>query len=238
VKKIANYFRIITVYKQTSFLLSVLLLGSFTTTIPSVAQAQVTVAQARSAELKQLLEDGRRLVKAGDYNGAISVYQQAVAIEPKNAKIHSGMGYLYAIQGNFQAALAAYRRALGIDPNNGDFFYAVGYIKGNLGDTAGAKEAYRKAIQLNRNNINAYLGLGVTQSRLGDYEAAMWAYDQAINIDKNYAQTYEFMGSMFKQRRKAKEASNVLNKARDLYQRRNDSDGVARVEALLRDLGG
>ena len=225
-------------YKQITFIVSILLLSSFAATISPAAQAQVLVAQARTPQVKQMLEDGRRLVDAGDYNGAISVYQQAAGLEPKNAKIHSGIGYLYAQQGNFPAALAAYRRALAITPNNGDFYYAVGYIKGNMGDTKGAKEAYRRAIQLNRNNVNAYLGLAVTQARLGDYEAANWAYDQAISLDRNNAQTYELMGSMYKQRRQAKQAANVLNKARDLYQRRNDFDGVARVEALLRDLGG
>lgn len=225
-------------YKQTSLVISVLLLGFFVTTVPSVAQAQVLLVQAKNPEIKQLLEEGRRLVDAGDYNGAIAVYQQAANLDPKNAKIHSGIGYLYAQQGNFQPALAAYRRALAINPENGDFYYAVGYIKGNLGDIAGAKEAYRRAIQINRNNVNAYLGLGVMQSRLGDYEAANWAYEQAINLDHNNAQTYELMGSMYKQRRQVKQASNLLAKARDLYQRRNDLDGVARVEALLRELGG
>ncbi|OUL20046.1 tetratricopeptide repeat protein [Nostoc sp. 106C] len=225
-------------YKRISLIVSILLLGCFAATISPAAKAQVLLAQARNPEVKQMLEEGRRLVDTGDYNGAISVYQQAAGLEPKNAKIHSGIGYLYAQQGNFQAALAAYRRALAINPNNGDFYYAVGYIKGNMGDTSGAKEAYRRAIQLNRNNVNAYLGLAVTQSRLGDYQAAGWAYEQAINLDRNNAQTYELMGSMYKQRRQAKQASNLLNKARDLYQRRNDFDGVARVEALLRDLGG
>jgi tetratricopeptide (TPR) repeat protein len=239
VQKIAEKFRDSTVYKQTSFVISVLLLGSFVATIPPVAkvQAQVVVAQRKSPELKEMLEEGRRLVDAGDYDGAIAVYQRASSLDPRNAKIHSGIGYLYAQKANFQAALASYRRALGIDPNNGDFFYAVGYIKANLGDTKGAKEAYRKAIQINRNNINAYLGLGVTQSRLGDYEAAMWAYEQAMNIDRNNPQTYELMGSMFKNRRKAKEAKNVLQKARDLYQRRNDTTSVDRVEGMLRELG-
>ncbi|WP_017651582.1 tetratricopeptide repeat protein [Fortiea contorta] len=206
--------------------------------MPAIAEAQVLVAQARNPELTQLLEQGRRLVDAGDYNGAIAVYQQATSLDPKNAKIHSGIGYLYAQQGNFPAALAAYRRALALNPNNGEFYYAVGYIKGNLGDTPGAKEAYRRAIQLNRNNTNAYLGLGVMQARMGDYEAAMWAYEQAINLDRNNAQTYELMASMYKQRRQTKQAGNLLAKARDLYQRRNDQDGVARVEALLRELGG
>ncbi|BAY32475.1 TPR repeat-containing protein [Nostoc carneum NIES-2107] len=237
-KKVPYKIRKFTVYKRISFIVSLLLLGSFVVPISPAAQAQVLLSQARSPEVKQLLEEGRRLVDAGDYNGAISVYQQAASLEPKNAKIHSGIGYLYAQQGNFQAALGAYRRALAITPNNGDFYYAVGYIKGNMGDTPGAKEAYRRAIQLNRNNLNAYLGLAVTQARLGDYEAANWAYEQAINIDRNNAQTYELMGSMYKQRRQSKQATTLLNKARDLYQRKNDFDGVTRVEALLRDLGG
>jgi Flp pilus assembly protein TadD len=226
------------VYKQTAFVASVLLSGCFVATMPSVAQAQVLVAQANNPELKELLEEGRRLVDAGDYNGAIAVYQQALRLSPKNAKIHSGIGYLHAQQGNFQAALVAYRRAIGLSPNNSEFYYAVGYIKGNLGDTPGSRDAYRKSIQLNRNNINAYLGLGVMQSRLGDYTAATWAYEQAINLDRNNAQTYELMGSMYKQRRQTQQANNLLVKARDLYQRRNDQDGVARVEALLQNLGG
>ncbi len=225
-------------YKPTSFVFSVVLLGCFTFTIPSVAQAQVLVAQAKNSELKQLLEEGRRLVDAGDYGGAIAVYQQAARLDPKNAKIHSGIGYLYAQQGNYQAALTAYRRAIAINPNNSDFYYAVAYIKANLGDTPGAKEGYRRAIQLNRNNVNAYLGLAVTQSRMGDYTAATWAYEQAINLDKNNAQTYELMGAMYKQRRQAKQANSSLQKARDLYRRRNDSDGVERVETMLRQLGG
>jgi len=227
-----------TVYKRISLIVGILLLGCGTVSIPSVAQAQTFVAQANRAELKQLLEEGKRLVDAGDYNGAIAVYQRAAAIDKRNAKIHSGIGYLYAQQGNLQAALASYRRAIAIDSNNSDFYYAVGYIKGNMGDTPGAKEAYRRAIQLNRNNINAYIGLGVTQSRMGDYTAANWAFEQAINIDRNYAQTYEFMAVMYKQRRQTKQASNLLQKARDLYRRRNDSDGVARVEAMLQELGG
>lgn len=228
--------RLVTVYKHISFVLSVLLLGGGAATIPSIAQAQVLVVQANNAELKRLLEDGKRLVDAGDYNGAIAVYQQAARMEPRNARIHSGIGYLHAKQGNFQAALAAYRRAIAINPNNSDFFYAVGYIKGNMGDTPGAKEAYRRAIQLNRNNVSAYVGLGITQSRLGDFRSANWAFEQAIKLDRNNAQTYEFMAAMYKQRRQTKQASNLLQKARDLYQRRNDADGVARVEAMLQQL--
>jgi Flp pilus assembly protein TadD len=238
-QKLYTNLRKFIVYKQTSFLVTVLLIGSFVTTTPLVAEgAEVLVAQVSNPRLKELLEEGRRQVDAGDYSGAIATYQQAASIDTRNAKIHSGIGYLYAQQGNFQLALAAYRRAIAIDPNNSDFYYAVGYVKGNLGDTSGAKEAYRRAIQLNRGNVNAYLGLGVTQTSLGDYESAKWAYEQAISLDNNNARTYELMGSMFKQRRQTQQASNVLQKAFNLYRRNNDPEGMNRVQALLQEIGG
>jgi len=226
------------VYKKTSFILIVLLLGCFVTSAPVVAKPHVLVAQANNSELKNLIEEGKRLVDSKDYNGAIAVYEQAAKLDPKNAKIHAGIGYLYTQQGNFPSALAAYRRAIAINPNNSDFYYAVGYIKSGMRDNKGAKEAYRRAIQLNRNNVNAYLGLGVSQTTLGDYQSAMWAYERAVNLDKNNPRTYELIGSMFKQRRQTPQAKKVLRKALDLYQRGNDTQGAERVQTMLQEVGG
>jgi len=226
------------VYKKTSFILIVLLLGCFVTSAPVVAKPHVLVAQANNSELKNLIEEGKRLVDSKDYNGAIAVYEQAAKLDPKNAKIHAGIGYLYTQQGNFPSALAAYRRAIAINPNNSDFYYAVGYIKSGMRDNKGAKEAYRRAIQLNRNNVNAYLGLGVSQTSLGDYQSAMWAYERAVNLDKNNPHTYELIGSMFKQRRQTPQAKKVLRKALDLYQRGNDTQGAERVQTMLQEVGG
>ncbi|NET73872.1 MAG: tetratricopeptide repeat protein, partial [Sphaerospermopsis sp. SIO1G2] len=218
-------------YKHTSFLVAILLLGSSMAATPVVAQNSDTlVVQGINPRLKELLEQGRRLVDAGEYNRAIAVYQEAGKLAPRNAKIHSGIGYLYAQQSNFRLALASYRRAIALDGNNSDFYYALGYIKGNLGDTKGAKEAYRRSIQLNRGNFNAYLGLGVTQTNLGDYEAAMWAYEEAVKLNRNSPRVYELMGAMFKIKRQTQQASNVLRKALSLYRNGNDSEGINRVE--------
>ncbi|MBE9249288.1 tetratricopeptide repeat protein [Dolichospermum sp. LEGE 00240] len=225
-------------YRKTSVLLTALLLGCLFTNTPVVAKAEVLVAQVNNPELKNLIDQGKRLVDAQDYHGAIAVYQQAAKLDPKNDRIFAGIGYLYTQQGNFTSALDAYRRAIAINPNNSDFYYAVGYLKSSTKDNKGAKEAYRRAIQLNRNNVNAYLGLGVAQTSLGDYQAAMWAYEQAINLDKNNPRTYELIGAMFKQRRQTTQANKVLRKALDLYQRGNDQEGVARIQTMLQEIGG
>lgn len=225
-------------YKGTSLLFSVLLIGSIATTMPSVTQAQVLVVQRESTqEVKDLLEQGRRLVETGDYSGAIAVYQQAAKLEPKNPSIYSGIGYLYALQGNFSAALIAYRRAVALDPNNSDYQYALGYISGNLGDNNGAKNAYRKAIQINRSNVNAYIGLGTVLVRLRDYSSAQWAYEEAVQLAPKNPQVYELRGTMLKKQGKAKEAIAVFRKARDLYEQQGKYESVTRMEATLRELG-
>jgi len=223
-------------YKKTSFVLTILLLGCFLTSTPVAVKADVLVVQADNAELKNLIDEGKRLVDNKDYNGAIAVYQQAAKLDPKNARIYANIGYLYTQKGDFSPALDAYRRAIAINPNNSDFYYAVGYIKSNIGDNNAAKEAYRRAIQLNRNNFNAYLGLGVAQTSLSDYQAAMWAYEQAMNLDKNNPRTYELIGVMFQQKRQTPQANKFLRKALDLYRLSNDLDSVDRVEQMLREM--
>ncbi len=99
-------------YNRTYSLISVFLIGSVASAMPSVARAEVKVAQKSTQQVKILLDEGRRLVKSGDFNGAIRVYQEASSLEPKNGSIYSGIGYLYAQQGNYRAALASYRRAV------------------------------------------------------------------------------------------------------------------------------
>jgi Flp pilus assembly protein TadD len=225
-------------YSRKSLVASVLLIGSIFVTMLPATHAQVLVAQLKSSEeVKQLLEQGRRLVDTGDFNGAISVYQQAASLEPKNATIHSGIGYLYALQGNFSAALASYRRAVNLNPNNSDYQYALGYVTGNLGDNKGAKEAYRRSIQLNRGNLNAYLGLATILLRLGEYENFKWAYEEAIKLDPKNPQAYELRGTLLMKQGKSSEAIGVFRKARELYESQGKRDSVARVEAMLRNLG-
>ena len=225
-------------YKKTSLVVTILVTGSIATTMPSITQAQVlSPPQKSSTEVKQLLQEGRRLVDTGDYGGAIAIYQEAASLEPKNATIYSGIGYLYAQQGNFPSALAAYRRAVSINPNNADYQYALGYISGTLGDNKRAKDAYRRAIQLNRNNVNAYLGLGTVLLRLGDYNNVQWASEQAMKLDPRNPQAYELKGTLLMKRGKSKDAIAVFKKARDLYRQQGKSDSVARVEAVLHNLG-
>lgn len=227
-----------TMYRKASFLLAFLLFGSIATSNYNVALAQVSVAGNRNnSELKQLLEEGRALVDARDYETAQDVYRRALVIQPKNASIHSGIGLMYLKQGNLRAALPAFRQAVKLNPNNGDFQFALGFVSQSLGDNATARQAYRRAIQINRRHFDAHLGLAQVMLRLGDKKSAIWAYEQAVKIDPKNPQAMEFKGTLLMQQGQSQQAISHFQQARSLYESQGKMESVTRVEGMLKQLG-
>lgn len=182
---------------KLAIVVSFVLIGNITTiVIPSNAQVTSQGRTNNNAELKKLLDEGRRLLDIGDYSGAIDNYQRALTIQPRNASIHSGIGILYVKQGNLPAARAAFQRAIQLDSNNADYQYALGYINANLGDYSRAREAYRRTVQLNRRHFKGYMGLATVLTRLGENSNAMWAYQEAVKIDPNNPLVSDFRNQL------------------------------------------
>ena len=48
---------------------------------------------------------------------------------------------------------------------------------------------------------------------------------------------YELIGAMFKQRRQMQEAGNALRQALRMYRTGRDTDGIVRVEEMLKEMG-
>ncbi|RQH47543.1 tetratricopeptide repeat protein [Okeania hirsuta] len=209
-------------YKKTVSIFSSLVVAIITATIPSVAYGvacQKTSGiktyiypgcgvkllaqnQSVSSNLDKLLRQGRALADAGKYQKAITIYQQAARLDPKNAQIYSGIAYLEALQGNFQAASQFYQQAIAIEPHKADFQYGLGYSMAKLENYQAAVEAYRRASLLDRNNVNAHLGLGAALFRLEKYNEAIIAYQVAIQSNSNNAEAYASMGlTLLKQER-------------------------------------
>jgi len=222
------------------------LLVGLTTTLPLVAQSQEVIppdkdrpasspSLTNQQQLNTLLEEGRRLVDAGDFSDAITLYQQAVTLDRTDPEIYSGIGYLQDRQKNYPAAVAAYQQAVALAPKNSQYQYALGYSLANSGDNVGAAAAYRRAVQLNRKDVNAYLGLGVVLFRQGKYTEAMKVDKKAISIAPKFPRAYELKGAILQKQGHNKEAIAALNQARSLYQHQGYTTGVQRAEAMLRE---
>jgi len=58
----------------------------------------------------------KELLERGDYDGALDYLQQAVAMEPRNAKAHAELGRFYMLMGQNRKAVAELQRAYELNP--------------------------------------------------------------------------------------------------------------------------
>lgn len=164
-------------------------------------------------KLDNLLRQGRKYAENKDYQRAIDIYKEASTLDKNNARIYSGIAYLYTQQNNFQAAAQYYRKALSIDLSNVDFYYALGHSLANIGDNDNAATAYYYAVQLNPKSVKSYIGLGVVLLRKEDYDGAAEAYKRVMTLEPNNPNIFSIMGASLLQQKEFKQAIKYLKSA-------------------------
>lgn len=103
-------------------------------------------ALAKQKSAKAYYYRGIAKFSLGDKQGAISDFNQAIAINPQYADAYSNRGNAKSALGDKQGALADYNKAIAINPNNADFYLNRGNVKYDLGDKEGACRDFKKAV--------------------------------------------------------------------------------------------
>jgi tetratricopeptide (TPR) repeat protein len=170
------------------------------------------LSAAQQEQLDELLRQGQARVAANDPAGAIAAYQQAAQIDPQNARIFSGMGYLYIQQGNYTEAVTAYRRALALDRGNLAFRYGLAHSLYNSNQLTEALDTYREILANHPREANAYLGIGSIQLQQGEPDAALATYQELVRLSPGNAQAYEALGNLYIQQEDYEQALTYLNR--------------------------
>ena len=77
-------------------------------------------ARRRAAQVKELVERGKRLVLSGDLGRAEKVLKDCLRYEPNQPDCHRNLGVLYASQDQTPSAIKHYRRYVELRPNAAD----------------------------------------------------------------------------------------------------------------------
>jgi tetratricopeptide (TPR) repeat protein len=152
-----------------------------------------------SSQLKpaDFLLSGRDKSQAGNYQGALNDYNQAIQLDPKYASAYNSRGFLKENQlGDIAGALADYNQAIQVDPKFEVALNNRGYLKLNKQkDVQGALADYNKAIAINPKYYVAYNNRGsLKENHLNDSRAALADYNQALSLNPNYAVAYNNRG--------------------------------------------
>lgn len=130
---------------------------------------------------------GNLLMETGRFNEGVAVYEEGVALDPKNAELMNGLGWRFDQNHEAERALSWYDRCLETAPN----FLAARINRASLllkmGRLDAAEKDARSAVEQSPANIQAVLLLGNIHAMAGRFQEAARQYRRALELDPNSA---------------------------------------------------
>ncbi len=130
------------------------------------------------------------LLQDRDPQTSISVYNQALRLNPHDAEAYNNRGIAKAALGKHDDAIVDLDQALRLNPDFAEAYSNRGAAKAALGRHDDATADYDKAIHLKPDHADAYYNRGTAKRVLGRYEDAIADYDKAIHLNPAYAKAY------------------------------------------------
>jgi tetratricopeptide (TPR) repeat protein len=126
----------------------------------------------------------------GGHNRAIADYDEAIRLDPKNAKAYYNRGASYYDKGELDRAITDYGEAIRLDPKHADTYVNRGLAYDRKGEHDRAIADYDEAIRLGPKDAPTYYNRGLAYYRKGEHDRAIADYDEAIRLDPKDADTY------------------------------------------------
>jgi tetratricopeptide (TPR) repeat protein len=136
----------------------------------------------RIPEALSLLEEGTKLAREGDLEGAAAKLGRAVQLDPDLTDAHFNLGVVERRRGRSEAALASLQRVVELAPDDADAYARVGLLYFERRAFEEAAEAYRRAATYAGDSLEAWVGLAESYEAGGKAAAAVAAYQRAIAL--------------------------------------------------------
>ena len=144
-------------------------------------------------------------LEARDAEGARTLYERALAVNPDNAQASLGMGIVLERLGRGDEAAAFYTRSIAADPDPAAY-NNLGVWYQRRGKLDEAEDAYRHAIALKPNFAQAHDNLGIIHALGGDTDQAIAAFETALRFDPKSCEAETNLGHALQRAGRREEA--------------------------------
>ena len=121
--------------------------------------------------ISELMTLVKKECKKGNINNSIIYLNEAIEIEPNDARFYISRGCFKGTESH-EDAIEDYTKAIAIEPNSVFAYRLRGDSKSKLGDYQGAIDDYTKAIDIEPNKAYLYNYRASAKRKLGDNEGA------------------------------------------------------------------
>jgi predicted O-linked N-acetylglucosamine transferase (SPINDLY family) len=133
--------------------------------------------------------------RAGRWQEAEACYRRVLAIAPRFAECHYGLGTLAAQFRRIDIALLHLRRAAEIAPEETSYHVALARLLGGAGQLREAASSYRAALRLCPREARLHAQLGDILSALEQFEKAAAHYREAVRLQPRLAEAHTNLGN-------------------------------------------
>lgn len=118
--------------------------------------------------------------RKGEFDKALSDYNQVLQLEPQYLLAHYGRGVSYLRKGDLVSAKSAFDQALALNPEFIEALYSRGIVHYDLGMLDKAAADFDTTIALNSAHAAAYSRRGMVYEKRGDFPKAIADYRTAL----------------------------------------------------------
>ncbi len=178
--------------------------GDFTTT--SVERTSVLISADRLEQAQEELEIavqndkvsemiwfnlGVTRYRLGDYRGAYSAYEEALALTPRSANLVRAASTALMKLGDFEKAQSLLQSAVAQDPTKLMLWCGLGEMHYQMKKFDASVRAYRKALEIESNHTEAQIGMAATYISMKKEQDALNLLDE-IETDSSVDSLVEF----------------------------------------------
>lgn len=149
----------------------------------------------------------------GDIDKALSVFQLAAGLFPKDINILSDLATLLAKSELEERALPLYERVLKIHPNNSAAHLGLAQIQHKQGLLDKAAVHYEAVLKSITNSASIYAAYAKLLSHRREYDKALAAIDKALRLEPNNVESLAALARTQRARKLGKEAFAALDRA-------------------------
>jgi tetratricopeptide (TPR) repeat protein len=157
------------------------------------------------------------LLRNFDFTSPRTLWEDAVAKTPHNARAYTALGVALVSQGRLGEGSQRLRQAIALEPRGGPAYLNLGYIYSVRGELDKAIELYEKAISLSPKLLpEIYNNLGLAYMNQGKMEESEKYLRKAIAIRPHIAAPHYNLGLYFEKRGDIDQAISYHEKANKL----------------------
>jgi tetratricopeptide (TPR) repeat protein len=183
---------------------------------PSAIQPFREIIAKYPSETEAYLRLGYLLRGEEQFDEAISVLRQGLAIDQDSSALYNSLGLLYSLLGRHAEAIAMHERYVALEPLEANAHDSLGMSYQWAGRYNEAIAEYNRALELNRNFEIAYVHLGVAHFQTGRYTMAVDWFKKYITVapsELESARGYAHIAHVYRKQKKFAMAAQAAKQA-------------------------